>query len=84
MTVPLADLLASRQLFRRVEADGQRKGTLVSGRIGHVVMVVDETVVVVVVVVVVGGAHASIPVTGSAMCSNMLASRLLMWASAAE
>jgi hypothetical protein len=27
--------------------------------------------------------HASSPVVGSAICSNMLASRLLMWASAA-
>ena len=29
-------------------------------------------------------AHASIPLAGSAMCSNMVESRLLMWASAAE
>ncbi len=28
--------------------------------------------------------HASIPLAGSAMCSNMVESRLLMWASAAE
>jgi len=49
-----------------------------------VVMVVVIVTVVAVVAVCVGGAHASIPLAGSAMCSNILASRLLMWASAAE
>ncbi len=46
-----------------------------------VVMVIMAVVVVRVCVVV---AHASIPLAGSAMCSNMVESRLLMWASAAE
>jgi len=46
--------------------------------------VVVVIVIVTVVAVCVGGAHASIPLAGSAMCSNILASRLLMWASAAE
>jgi len=38
---------------------------------------------IVVMIVLVMLAHASIPVAGSAMCSNMVESRLLMWASAA-
>ena len=50
-----------------------------------VVMVVVLVIVLVimVVIVLVMLAHASIPVAGSAMCSNMVESRLLMWASAA-
>lgn len=50
-------------------------------------MVVTVTVTVIVIVsmlVVVCVVHASIPLAGSAMCSNMVESRLLMWASAAE
>jgi len=51
-------------------------------------MAVIVTVVVIVmsvsVLVVVCVVHASIPLAGSAMCSNMVESRLLMWASAAE
>ncbi len=51
-------------------------------------MAVIVTVVVIVmsvsVLVVVCLVHASIPLAGSAMCSNMVESRLLMWASAAE
>jgi len=43
-----------------------------------VIVLVIELVVVCVVL-----AHASIPLAGSAMCSNMVESRLLMWASAA-
>jgi hypothetical protein len=39
--------------------------------------------VMMVVIVVVVVAHVSIPLMGSAMCSNMVASRVLMWASAA-
>ena len=46
-----------------------------------VVLVVVTMVVVMIVLVML--AHASIPVAGSAMCSNMVESRLLMWASAA-
>ena len=51
-----------------------------------IVAAVGMSVIVVVLVnvlVVVMLAHASSPVAGSAMCSNMLASRPLMWASAA-
>lgn len=40
--------------------------------------------VVVLVCVLMCVIHASIPLAGSAMCSNMVESRLLMWASAAE
>lgn len=47
------------------------------------VVVTMIVVVVVVMIVLVMLAHASIPVAGSAMCSNMVESRLLMWASAA-
>jgi hypothetical protein len=39
--------------------------------------------VIVAMVVLVVLAHASIPLMGSAMCSNMVASKVLMWASAA-
>jgi hypothetical protein len=49
-----------------------------------VVMIVVMSVVIVSVLVVVCVAHASIPLAGSAMCSNMVESRLLIWASAAE
>lgn len=50
-----------------------------------VMMTVAMAVVVIMIVVMVGVVfgHASIPVVGSAMCSNMVASMLLMWASAA-
>ena len=50
-----------------------------------VVMVVVLVLVtmIVVMIVLVMLAHASIPMAGSAMCSNMVESRLLMWASAA-
>ena len=50
-----------------------------------VVMVVVLVIVLVIeiVIVCVVVAHASIPLAGSAMCSNMVESRLLMWASAA-
>lgn len=41
-------------------------------------------IVIVSMLVVVCVVHASIPLAGSAMCSNMVESRLLMWASAAE
>ena len=47
-----------------------------------VVVLVLVTMIVVMIVLVML-AHASIPVAGSAMCSNMVESRLLMWASAA-
>ena len=47
------------------------------------VIVLVIMVVIVIVIVLVMLAHASIPVAGSAMCSNMVESRLLMWASAA-
>jgi len=47
------------------------------------VVVTMIVVVVVVMIVLVMLTHASIPVAGSAMCSNMVESRLLMWASAA-
>lgn len=47
-----------------------------------VAMAVMVAMIMIVVVMVVFG-HASIPVVGSAMCSNMVASMLLMWASAA-
>ena len=47
------------------------------------VLVIVTMIVVVVMIVLVMLAHASIPVAGSAMCSNMVESRLLMWASAA-
>lgn len=46
-----------------------------------VIVVMAVCVFVVVLVIVI---HASIPLAGSAMCSNMVESRLLMWASAAE
>ena len=51
-----------------------------------IVTVVMATVMVMIVgvLVVVCVVHASIPLAGSAMCSNMVESRLLMWASAAE
>lgn len=49
-----------------------------------VMAVVVFVLVVVFVVVLVIVIHASIPLAGSAMCSNMVESRLLMWASAAE
>ena len=48
-----------------------------------VVLVIVLVLVTMIVVVLVMLAHASIPVAGSAMCSNMVESRLLMWASAA-
>ena len=48
-----------------------------------VVLVVVTMIVVVVMIVLVMLAHASIPMAGSAICSNMVESRLLMWASAA-
>jgi len=49
-----------------------------------IVVAVGMSVIVVVLVnVLVVVIHASIPVAGSAMCSNMVESRLLMWASAA-
>jgi hypothetical protein len=48
-----------------------------------VVLVIVLVLVTVVMIVLVMLAHASIPVAGSAMCSNMVESRLLMWASAA-
>jgi len=48
-----------------------------------VVLVIVLVIMVVIVIVLVMLAHASIPVAGSAMCSNMVESRLLMWASAA-
>jgi len=48
-----------------------------------IVLVLVTMIVVVVMIVLVMLAHASIPVAGSAMCSNMVESRLLMWASAA-
>ena len=48
-----------------------------------VVLVIVLVIMVVIMVVLVMLAHASIPVAGSAMCSNMVESRLLMWASAA-
>lgn len=48
-----------------------------------VVLVLVLVIMVVIVIVIVMLAHASIPVAGSAMCSNMVESRLLMWASAA-
>ena len=47
------------------------------------VIVLVIMVVIVIVIVLVMLAHASIPMAGSAMCSNMVESRLLMWASAA-
>ena len=49
-----------------------------------VIMIVIVIVMIVSVLVVVCVVHASIPLAGSAMCSNMVESRLLMWASAAE
>lgn len=48
-----------------------------------VVLVIVLVIMVVIVIVLVMLAHASIPLAGSAMCSNMVESRLLMWASAA-
>ena len=48
------------------------------------VLVIVAVIVAVFVIVCVFLAHASIPLAGSAMCSNMVESRLLMWASAAE
>jgi len=49
-----------------------------------IVIAVGMSVIVVVLVnVLVVVIHASIPLAGSAMCSNMVESRLLMWASAA-
>ena len=48
-----------------------------------VVLVVVTMIVVVVMIVLVMLTHASIPMAGSAICSNMVESRLLMWASAA-
>ena len=48
-----------------------------------VVLVIVLVIMVVIMVVLVMLAHASIPVAGSAMCSNMVESRLLMCASAA-
>ena len=51
-----------------------------------IVVAVGMSVIVIVVVLVnvlVVVIHASIPLAGSAMCSNMVESRLLMWASAA-
>ena len=48
-----------------------------------VVIVIVLVIMVVIVIVLVMLAHASIPMAGSAMCSNMVESRLLMWASAA-
>ncbi len=48
-----------------------------------VVVVLVLVTMIVIMVVLVMLAHASIPMAGSAMCSNMVESRLLMWASAA-
>jgi hypothetical protein len=55
---------------------------MVSEAVGMAVIMVMVMIVGVLVVVCV--VHASIPLAGSAMCSNMVESRLLMWASAAE
>lgn len=49
-----------------------------------VVIMAMVTIVLMVMVVAVVVLHGSIPLAGSAMCSNMLVSRPLMWASAAE
>lgn len=61
------------------------KGMMVVAVMMTVAMAVVVAVVVIMIVVMVGVVfgHASIPVVGSAMCSNMVASMLLMWASAA-
>lgn len=48
-----------------------------------IVLVIMVVIVIVIVIVLVMLAHASIPVAGSAMCSNMVESRLLMCASTA-
>ena len=48
-----------------------------------IIVLVVVVLVIMVVIVLVMLAHASIPMAGSAMCSNMVESRLLMWASAA-
>jgi hypothetical protein len=48
------------------------------------VLVVVLVIVIMIVIVIIFVIHASIPLAGSAMCSNMVESRLLMWASAAE
>ena len=55
---------------------------VVAETVAMAVIVVMAVVVLVVMRMVV--IHASIPLAGSAMCSNMVESRLLMWASAAE
>jgi len=47
------------------------------------VMAVMAVMLVIMMIVLVVLAHASIPLAGSAMCSNMVESRLLMCASAA-
>ena len=47
------------------------------------VMMVMAVMLVIMMIVLVVLAHASIPLAGSAMCSNMVESRLLMCASAA-
>ena len=56
---------------------------MVSEAMGMAVIMI-VVVMIVSVLVVVCVVHASIPLAGSAMCSNMVESRLLMWASAAE
>src|SRR5206468_2996223 len=63
----------------RVQADRDREGAAVAVRRRMVV------VMAMIVAVMVMLTHASSPLlgSGSAICSNMLASRLLMWASAA-
>ena len=59
---------------------------VVAETVAVAVIVVMAMAVAVVVLVVMRMVviHASIPLAGSAMCSNMVESRLLMWASAAE
>lgn len=51
---------------------------------GVVMAMVVIVIVAVLVIVCVVLAHASVPVAGSAMCSNMVESRLLIWTSTAE
>jgi len=56
---------------------------MVAKPVAMIVMLVVVVLVLVTMIVLVMLTHASIPVAGSAMCSNMVESRLLMWASAA-
>lgn len=67
-----------------VVAEAVRMAVVAMIVVTMVVAAIVAAIVPVLVLVCVVLAHASIPLAGSAMCSNMVESRLLMWTSTAE